>query len=55
VYGLKLTFGDSMVAVAMIALNLFHPGLCFNDRRAQRSVDEKGNPEMSDEANVEMK
>ena len=28
-----LTLSDSMIAVAMLALNLFHPGMCFNDRR----------------------
>jgi hypothetical protein len=39
-----------MVAVAMISLNFFHPGLCFNDRRAQKLNNEKrGSAEMSDE------
>jgi len=40
-----------MVAIAMIALNLFHPGLCFNDRRAAKmaNANRKGSGEMSDE------
>jgi hypothetical protein len=43
-----------MVAIAMISLNLFHPGLCFNDRRAQKFNEEKrGSAEMSDEVVME--
>jgi len=38
-----------MVAIAMIALNFFHPGLCFNDRRAAKMANRKGSGEMSDE------
>jgi hypothetical protein len=42
-----------MVAIAMISLNLFHPGLCFNDRRARRVANEKNHSEMSDEVVVD--
>jgi len=41
-----------MVALAMIALNLFHPGLCFNDRRAER-LGEKHRGGSSDEVALE--
>jgi hypothetical protein len=44
-----------MVAVAMISLNLFHPGLCFDNRKASRSADGKSSPEMSEEVAMETK
>jgi hypothetical protein len=46
-----------MIAIAMIALNLFHPGMCFNDKRnmggkttGELNDDYNGNGQMMAEA-----
>jgi hypothetical protein len=39
-----------MVALAMVALNLFHPGLCFNFKRFNRG---KSTGDISDDIAME--